>query len=81
MLRAYRKNDYTGAIEGYVIETGLGFIISVVYKRFRHIFLSKAARREKRAIRKENKRTEKQIETAAPQAMLPSKENDNENQQ
>ncbi|MEO6453996.1 MAG: translocation/assembly module TamB domain-containing protein, partial [Ginsengibacter sp.] len=78
MLRAYRKNDYTGAIEGYVIETGVGFIISVDYNKFRQIFLSRETRRQKREIRKENKKTDKQAETEAPQAILPSKENSNE---
>ena len=78
MLRAYRKNDYTDAIEGYVIETGLGFIISVDYNKFRQIFLSKKQRMAKRAIRKENKKSDKQPEAEAPQVMLPSKENTNE---
>jgi hypothetical protein len=60
MLRAYRKNDYTGAIEGYVIETGIGFIISVDYNRFRQIFMSKAQRKKKREIKKHNKEIKKQ---------------------
>ena len=59
MLRAYRKNDYTGAIEGYVVETGLGFIISVDYNKFKQIFLSKKQRRRKREINKENKEDNK----------------------
>jgi hypothetical protein len=59
MLRAYRKNDYTGAIEGYVIETGIGFIISVDYNRFKELFTSKEQRRQKRQIRKQNKEIKK----------------------
>ena len=59
-LRAYRKNDYTGALEGYVVETGLAFIISVDYNRFREIFLSKESRRKKRQIRRQNKELEKE---------------------
>ena len=89
MLRAYRKNDYTDAIEGYVIETGLSFIISVDYNKFRQIFLSKKQRMQKREIRKENKQTDKQSDkqpekqpaSVPSQAMLESKENDNETQQ
>lgn len=83
MLRAYRKNDYTGAIQGYVIETGIGFIISVDYNQFRQLFQNREARRQKRAIRKENKRTDKQAEAEveAQQALLPSKENENEQEQ
>jgi len=60
VLRAYRKNDNTGTIEGYVIETGLGFIINVDYNKFKEIFTSKKQREQKRKIRRENKQeTEK----------------------
>ena len=38
MLRVYRKNDYQGVIEGYIIETGIGFIINVDYNNFSEIF-------------------------------------------
>ena len=54
MLRVYRKNDYTGIIEGYVIETGVGFIISVDYNKFKELFTTKEQRRKKREIRKQN---------------------------
>lgn len=64
MLRAYRKNDYTGAIEGYVVETGVGFIISVDYNKFKQIFLSKEQRRKKREINKKNKEDKKQDNAA-----------------
>ena len=33
-IRFYRKNEYEGIVDGYVIETGLSFIISVDYNRF-----------------------------------------------
>ena len=55
MLRAYRKNDYTDIIEGYVIETGVGFIISVDYNKFKEIFSTREQRRKKREIRRENR--------------------------
>lgn len=38
MLRAYRKNDYYGVVDGYIIETGLRFIITLDYDRFADIF-------------------------------------------
>ncbi|MBL7737428.1 MAG: translocation/assembly module TamB, partial [Chitinophagaceae bacterium] len=38
MLRAYRKNNYEGQLDGYIIETGLNFIITLDYNRFREIF-------------------------------------------
>src|SRR6187431_1875612 len=34
MLRFYRKNRYEGVVDGYIIETGISFIISVDYNRF-----------------------------------------------
>jgi len=41
VLRAYRKNDYDEVLEGYVVETGVGFIITIDYNRFREIFEKK----------------------------------------
>jgi hypothetical protein len=38
MLRFYRKNEYEGIVDGYIIETGLSFIISVDYNRFIELF-------------------------------------------
>jgi hypothetical protein len=38
MLRFYRKNEYEGIVDGYIIETGLSFMISVDYNRFRELF-------------------------------------------
>jgi hypothetical protein len=58
-VRVYRKNDYTGELEGYVIETGIGFIVSVDYNKFKQIFMSKEQRRNKRRIRKHNKEINK----------------------
>jgi hypothetical protein len=45
MLRAYRKNGYQGVIEGYVVETGVGFVITLDYNKFKEIFKKKKARR------------------------------------
>lgn len=45
MLRAYRKNEYEAEIEGYVIETGLSFIITIDYNHFREIFIRKKAQK------------------------------------
>jgi translocation and assembly module TamB len=60
LLRAYRKNEYEGIIDGYVIETGVSFIISVDYNRFRQIFLSKEDRERRRKTRQENRRQRRQ---------------------
>ena len=52
LLRAYRKNDYQGVLEGYIIETGIGFIISVDYNKFKEIFQSQQKKERLRAERK-----------------------------
>jgi hypothetical protein len=75
-VRVYRKNDYTGELEGYVIETGIGFIVSVDYNRFNQIFLSKEQRKKKRQIRQHNKELKKeqtQKEIDAKSVTPPSK--------
>jgi len=38
MLRFYRKNQYEGIVDGYIIETGISFNISVDYNRFADLF-------------------------------------------
>lgn len=57
LLRVYRKNDYEGAIEGYIIETGVGFIISVDYNRFKEIFRNKRSRKKAQAAVKSSQPT------------------------
>jgi len=37
-MQAYRKNYDEGVLEGYVTETGLNFIVSLDYNRFKNIF-------------------------------------------
>jgi hypothetical protein len=60
LLRAYRKNEYQGVIDGYIIETGVGFIITVDYNRFREIFISKRQRDERRQRRQKQRELEEQ---------------------
>lgn len=38
MVRAYRKNQYEAVIEGQVVETGVSFILTFDYDRFRELF-------------------------------------------
>ena len=61
-IRVYRKNDYTGELEGYIIETGIGFIVSVDYNKFNQIFKTKKERKKNKEINKQNKEI-KQEET------------------
>ncbi|SHM18143.1 Family of unknown function [Flavobacterium flevense] len=56
-LRAYRKNNYQVALQGQVIETGVAFIITMDYNKFRELFHKKRKNRQ-RDNRKDNKRNE-----------------------
>jgi hypothetical protein len=38
VLRAYRNNDYQAVLDGYVIETGVGFIITMDYNTLSQMF-------------------------------------------
>ncbi|MDE5450223.1 translocation/assembly module TamB domain-containing protein, partial [Elizabethkingia meningoseptica] len=53
MLRAYRKNDYQVALQGQIVETGVGFIITLDYDKFREIF-QKSQKGKRRARDKKN---------------------------
>ena len=57
MVRAYRKNEYQVAVEGQVVETGVAFIITMSYNKFRELFHRSAA--EKEMIKEEKLRNEK----------------------
>jgi hypothetical protein len=46
LIRFYRKNEYQGVIDGYVVESGLGFMISVDYEKFRELI----TRRKKQKV-------------------------------
>jgi hypothetical protein len=37
MLRFYRRNEYAGVVDGYIIETGLGFVFTLDYNKFSEI--------------------------------------------
>ncbi|MCT4304040.1 translocation/assembly module TamB domain-containing protein [Elizabethkingia anophelis] len=50
MLRAYRKNDYQVALQGQIVETGIGFIITLDYDKFREIF-QKSKKEKNRKVR------------------------------
>lgn len=58
MVRAYRKNQYQVAVEGQVIETGVAFIITMSYNKFRELF--HRTEQERELIREEKLRKEKE---------------------
>ncbi len=55
MLKAYRKNEYQVALQGQIIETGVGFVITLDYNQF-----SDLLRRRKR--NREFKRTQRTLQ-------------------
>lgn len=57
MLRAYRKDEYQVALQGQIVETGVGFIITLDYDKFREIF--QKAKKDRR--KKENKNKNNQV--------------------
>jgi hypothetical protein len=76
MLRAYRKNEYEGVIEGYVIETGVGFIITLDYNKFKNLFLGKKGREERRQrIQRARELEQKTPPPSVPHTGIPSPEN------
>ena len=70
LLRAYRKNDYQGAIEGYVIETGIGFIVSVDYNRLKELL---EYRKSKKVVDKKIKQEDKEAASKIRQDVSSSK--------
>lgn len=54
MLRAYRKNEYQVALQGQIVETGLGFIITLDYDKFRDIFQRSGKEKKQKERRKNN---------------------------
>jgi translocation and assembly module TamB len=54
-LRAYRKNEYFGVVDGYIIETGLRFIITLDYDRFVDLF-----RKRKRVENRDRQQPQKE---------------------
>ncbi|MBK9254073.1 MAG: translocation/assembly module TamB [Saprospiraceae bacterium] len=66
LLRAYRRNQYEGIVEGFIVETGIGFVMSVDYDQFKDIFDRRKSNRESRRLQREedqkNKPTEPPID-------------------
>lgn len=56
MLRAYRKDEYQVALQGQVVETGVGFVITMSYEKFKEIFERRREKKELRELIKEEKK-------------------------
>lgn len=59
LLRAYRKNEYQVALQGQVVETGVAFIITMDYNKFRELFHRTAEEKELKQREKERKQRER----------------------
>jgi len=61
MLKAYRKNEYQVALQGQIIETGVGFVITLDYTEFKDLLRRRKRNREfrktQRAIQNEQTTT------------------------
>lgn len=85
MVRAYRKNEYQVALQGQVIETGVAFIITMDYNKFRELFHRSEAEkemlrreREKDARDKADEERQKEKENEAKKQALPPNTTKNE---
>jgi hypothetical protein len=59
MLKAYQKSDYEAILDGYFIETGVAFTLTMDYNRFKEIF-RKTRTKEDRAKAREQKKADKE---------------------
>jgi len=60
MVRAYRQNEYQVALQGQVVETGVGFIITMNYNKFRELFHRTQEEKEMMQRERERKAREKE---------------------
>lgn len=57
-VRAYRKNNYQVALQGQVVETGVAFVITMDYNKFRELFHSPKKNEKVKSKTKKNKTDE-----------------------
>ncbi len=66
MLRAYRKNEFQGVIDGYIIETGVGFVITLDYNKFKDILHRSEEQKQAKKQLRENQKLEKEEKKQIP---------------
>jgi hypothetical protein len=59
LVRAYTKNEYEVALQGQVVETGVAFVITMDYNKFRELFHRTEQEKELARREKERKQREK----------------------
>jgi len=83
MVRAYRKNQYQVAVEGQVVETGVAFVITMSYNKFRELFHRTEEERElikEEKLRKEKRKQKEKEKKEAEEKEAEEKENQPENE-
>lgn len=65
MVRAYRKNQYQVALQGQVVETGVAFIITIDYNKFRELFHRTQEEKDRREKERQDKREKREKEKAS----------------
>ena len=77
-VRAYRKNDYQVALQGQVVETGVAFIITFDYDKFRELFHRTEEEKQAKAKAKEQEKIRKAKEKAQEKADEKEQEEDSQ---
>ena len=54
-MRVYRVNKYQVALQGEVVETGVAFIITLDYNKFKELFTKSKTKKENQKLKKESK--------------------------
>jgi hypothetical protein len=73
-VRAYRKNDYQVALQGQVVETGVAFIITFDYDKFRELFHRSEEEKRAKAKAKQQEQREKAKKQSNEEAQDPKKD-------
>ena len=79
VLRAYRKNEYQVALQGQIIETGVAFIITMDYNKFKELFHRSEEEKEVNNDLKKKRRKEREEKKAAEIEAIPLKGTDEKN--
>lgn len=79
MLRAYRKNEYQVALQGQIIETGVAFIITMDYNKFKELFHRSEEEKEVNNDLKKKRRKKREEKKSAEIEAVPPKETGEKN--
>lgn len=63
LLKAYRKDEYQLALQGQVVETGVGFVITVEYNQFKELLRTRKRNREFKKLQRTDQTQQNGTET------------------